>query len=178
VLPGHGKDGRANVLSTQGLNPYASLPDVADTAGALVGVGKQGAGETLAGQLNPFITGLIESDHGAVAPLGREAPASRRRHRRQTAANVVEGLPHVKLLETLVNGEAQPKPNKRTGKVTNFLYRKDARAQIAALLGVPVKELDTRAPPTWHARRAVRRRAAIVAAHSDKGGRSWQVASG
>jgi hypothetical protein len=143
VLPGHGKDGRANVLSTQGLNPYASLPDVADTAGALVGVGSQGAGETLASQLNPFITGLIESTTGQSLLSGAKLPHRSGGIVGQTVADVAENLPHVKLIETLLSGEAQPKPNARTGKVTNFLYRKNARAQIAALLGVPVKELDT-----------------------------------
>jgi hypothetical protein len=143
VLPGHGKDGRANVLSTAGLNPYASLPDVTDAAGAIVGAGSQGAGEVLASQLNPFITGLIESTTGQSLLSGAKLPHRGGGILGATAADVAENLPHVKLLQTLINGESQPKANARTGKITNFLYRKDARAQIAALLGVPVKELDT-----------------------------------
>lgn len=143
VLPGHGEGGRARVMSTTGLNPYSSLPDVADAAGALVGVGHGGAGEALASQLNPFITGLIEQTTGQSLLSGAKLPPHGGGILGGTATNVAEALPHVKLLQTLLGGESQPKPNARTGKVTNFLYRKDARTQIAALLGIPVKELDT-----------------------------------
>lgn len=141
-LGGHGKDGRTRVLTTQGLNPYASLPDVADTVGALVGVGKGGAGSAFASQLNPVITGAVESATGQSLLSGAKLPHRPGGVVGQTLANTFEGLPLPKLAATLVNGEAQPKPNARTGQIKPFLYRKDAKAQVAALLGVPVKELD------------------------------------
>ena len=141
VLPGHGKAGRVKVLSTLGLNPYATIPDITDTAGALAGVGSEKPSEALASQLNPIITSLIEQTTGQSLLSGAKLP-----HRgglvTGTASAIGESLPQVKLLETLIKGEPHPKRNKRTGKVTNFLYRKDARTQIAALMGVPVKELD------------------------------------
>jgi hypothetical protein len=142
VLPGHGQGGRSRVLSTQGLNPYASIADVLDTAGSLVGVGHAKPSDSIAGQLNPLITGFIESITGQSLLSGAKLPNRSGGVIGRTVSNTVEALPQIKLLETLIGGEAQPKPNKRTGKKTPFLYRKNARAQIAGLLGVPVKELD------------------------------------
>lgn len=167
VLGGHGKDGRSRVLSTQGLNPYASIPDVADTAGALVGVGKRGAGESLASQINPVITGLIEAATGQSLLSGAKLKGGGGGGIvGQTARNTFEGLPLPKLLETLTQGEAQPRPNKQTGEVRPFLYRKDAKAQVAALLGVPVKELDKQAASDLadkqHGRRRRKRRSSGI----------------
>ena len=133
--------GRTRVLTTQGLNPYASLPDVADTVGSLVGAGRGGS-DIIAGQVNPIITGAIESAAGQSLLSGAKLPHRPGGIIGQTFANTAEALPLPKLIETLVNGEQQPKPNARTGKTKPFLYRKDAKAQIAALLGVPVKELN------------------------------------
>jgi hypothetical protein len=92
--------------------------------------------------MNPLLTGVIESMTGQSLLSGAKLPHRGGGVLGQTASNVVEGLPQIKLLETLLGGEKKPKPNKRTGKITNFLYRKDARSQIAALLGVPVKEIN------------------------------------
>lgn len=139
ALGGHGDHKR--VLTTQGLNPYSSIPDVADLAGQLVGAG-HGGSDVLAGQINPIITGAIESATGQSLLSGAKLPKRPGGVIGQTVANVVEGTPIPKLVETLVNGEAKPKPNKTTGKTKPFLYRKDIRSQIAALLGVPVKDLN------------------------------------
>jgi hypothetical protein len=140
ALGGHSGD-RTSVMTTQGLNPYASIPDVADLAGQLVGVGNGGS-DVLAGQINPIITGAIESATGQSLLSGAKLPKRPGGVIGQTAANVVEGTPIPKLVETLIKGEAQPKPNKTTGKIKPFLYRKDVKTQVAALLGVPVKELN------------------------------------
>jgi hypothetical protein len=142
-LAGHGKDGRTNVLSTTGLNPYSTLPDIADTLGALVGAGNAQPGEALASQLNPLITGLIESATGQSLLSGAKLPHRPGGVIGQTVSNVTEGLPLVKLIETALGGESQPHANKSTGKTTPFLYRKDLVTQLLANLGVPLKELDT-----------------------------------
>jgi hypothetical protein len=134
--------GAGKVLSTQGVNPYASVPDTVNPVLSLVGLGKHSAGESAATQMNPLLTGVIESMTGQSLLSGAKLPHRGGGVLGQTASNVVEGLPQIKLLETLLGGEKKPKPNKRTGKITNFLYRKDARSQIAALLGVPVKEIN------------------------------------
>jgi hypothetical protein len=160
VVPlGHaGADGRTPILATLGLNPYASLPDVTDTVGALVGAGSQGAGETFAGQLNPIITSLIE------ATTGQSLLSGAKLHKRSggiignVVANVVQNLPQAKLLDTIINGEAQPRPNKSTGKVTPFLYRKDALTQLEALFGVPIKKLDTKTASEQADKKAGRRK--------------------
>jgi hypothetical protein len=104
-----------------------------------------GGSDVVAGQLNPVITGLIESVTGQSLLSGAKLPHRPGGVIGQTVAHTFEGLPIPQLLETLVKGEAQPKPNKQTGKTKPFLYRKDARTQIAALLGIPIKELDTSA---------------------------------
>jgi hypothetical protein len=117
ALPlGEGSQGRTKILTTQGLNPYASIPDVADTVGALVGIGNAKPAGVIASQINPIITGAIESATGQSLLSGARLPHRKGGIIGQTASDIVESLPQVKLAETLINGEAQPKPNKRTGQ--------------------------------------------------------------
>jgi hypothetical protein len=134
--------GGKKVLSTQGVNPYSTIPETIAPILAAVGLGKHKPGEALAMQLNPFLTGLIESTTGQSLLSGGKLPHHGGGILGQTAANVLEGIPQIRLGETLIKGAAKPHPNKRTGKTTPFLYNKDATAQVAALLGIPVKELN------------------------------------
>jgi hypothetical protein len=55
---------------------------------------------------------------------------------------VLSKVSQVKLAKTLIEGADQPYPNKRTGKVTPFLYGKDAKSQALGLLGLPVKDVN------------------------------------
>jgi hypothetical protein len=140
-----GADGRMAGLSTAGLNPYATLPDAVDTVGSLVGIGSQGAGSTFAGQLNPLITGAIEATTGQSLLSGAKLPHHGGGILGSIIADVVGSLPQVKLATTLIHGESQPKPNKRTGVVTPFLYKKDLITQLESLFGVPIKKVSTEA---------------------------------
>lgn len=140
---GGGHGGRQNILTTQGLNPYSSLPDVADTIGALVGAGHANAGSVLSGQVNPLITAAIESATGQSLLSGAKLKQGPGGIMGNVAKNTFAGLPLPTLINTLVNGEAKPKPNARTGAVKPFLYQKDAISQLLASLGVPIKHVDT-----------------------------------
>jgi len=142
VLPGHGKGGATRVMTTGGINPYATIAGLVGAGEAMIGIGHRRPGEDVAGQFNPIITGAVEAMTGQSLLSGAKIPHRRGGIPGAMGRNLVESLPQVKILETLLGGESQPKPNKSTGKRTPFLYRKNARSQIAGLLGVPVKELN------------------------------------
>jgi hypothetical protein len=136
-LGGAGKDGRVPAIGTQGLNPYASMPDIADAVGALVGKGKLGAGSTLGNQLNPLLTGLVEQLSGTklgstepVATHGGVIPS--------ILANTAEGLPYARLVgELLGHGEGATYSSK--GKTQQHLYAGKPSEIVSQLLGAPRK---------------------------------------
>jgi hypothetical protein len=133
--------GEGKVLSTQGLNPYSTFPDVVDSVRGLA-QGDVSSREVVSPHLNPYVAGAIETITGQSLLSGAKLQEGRGGLAAKTLASVVTKHPYYKLEETLRHGEDKPKPHATTGKVTPFLYRKDAKTQIAALLGVPVKELN------------------------------------
>jgi len=137
----HDHPGRKGLISTAGLNPYATLADIADTAGALAGK-SQGNVDSLATQTNPLISKFIERATGrsllsgaAVNPKGPMVPG--------IYADVVKDLPQWKLLQTAIQGTPKPHVNKKTHKSTPFLFEKNFQQYLDQVLGVPVKQLST-----------------------------------
>lgn len=130
--------GRTGILSTQGMNPYATLPDAADALGALVGHGSAAGGESIGGSLNPLLTGGAEALTGRSsltgAPIHSAVPRILRPY-----AGTVENLPQWKLLKTAIEGAQKPKVPKR-GKAKPFLYEKDLKQYLSQVLGIPVEQ--------------------------------------
>lgn len=135
-----GDHGRDSVLSTQGLNPYASVPDVLNFASTLV-TGNPKAGEALAGQLNPILTGFIEHYTGQSLLSGRTKDTDKGLFH-DLAQSVAEGTPTVRMLETLARGRPHPKLDDKGRIKSPLLYKGDFKQQGLSFLGVPVKEVS------------------------------------
>lgn len=141
-LLGIGSDkGRKSILSTAGLNPLATPPDVLDAASALVSKGKLPVSETIGGQLNPVIAGLIEHISGTDLTTG--VPV---KQQHGLLADVLSGafgtLPQKQLYDAVTKGAPKPKP-KPSGKPGKpFLFEKDAKQYGLGLLGAPVKQMN------------------------------------
>lgn len=133
-LLGLGKqNGKEVALSTQGLNPYATVPDLVDFAQGLVTGGGPNPGEAAAGEVNPVLSGLISHiagqkptggkvvNHGGILP--------------SVLYDTAQSLTPVQLLQRLVNGApAAPK--------TPPLYTKDINTLLSSLAGIPIKKAD------------------------------------
>lgn len=127
--------GRTGVLTTQGLNPYASIAELFDVAKAATVGGPQRAGESIGGQINPLLQGAIEGltkrsllSGTPVEPKGGLLVSP--------YVRAVENLPQFNLVEAAVKGKAKQRPGHPT------LYEKDLSDQIWAILGVPVKNVS------------------------------------
>jgi hypothetical protein len=133
--------GRQALLSTTGLNPYATLPDAADAVGAILGHPSTGGGESIGGQLNPLVNSAVEVLTGRStltgAPIHSSVPALLRPY-----TDLVGNLPQWKLIKAAMEGAPHPKPNKRTGKTNPFLFEKNFGQYLSQLLGVPVDQMS------------------------------------
>ena len=137
---GKSKDGRIAALGTTGLNPYSTVPDIANAVSALVTKGNLNPGETVGGQLNPLASGLIEQlagtrlgstqpipTHGGVLP--------------SILVNSAEGLPYAKLIADLA-GHGQGSAYTSKGKTEPHLYSGDTSEILSQLLGGPRKKIS------------------------------------
>lgn len=134
---------QTGVVSTRGLNPYATMGDLAGLVQSLTVGGTPNPGENITSGINPVITHAIERIAGKR--LGTNVPLTTKG---SFVGNVVkdtfQDVPEIKIPMTLLGGTPKPKPNKRTGEVTPFLYSKDPKTQVASLLGIPIKEMNVK----------------------------------
>lgn len=138
-IPGvetEGKHGRIPILQTEGLNPLATIPDVLDLATAPFIKGDLRPGETVGGQLNPFLVGtaewLFERDllTGAPKPHKHGLIPS-------VATGVFENLPQLNMLEAWLNGAPTPRdPDKP------FMFKKDLAQYGLQFSGLPIKQMS------------------------------------
>lgn len=135
-----GPQGRISALATTGLNPYSTVPDVAQSLAALVTKGNVSPGETIGGQLNPIISGLVEQLSGTrmgstqpIATHGGVIPS--------IAVNTAEGIPYAKLISSLI-GSGQPSTYTSRGKTEQHLYQGDPSETWSQLLGFPRKRVS------------------------------------
>jgi hypothetical protein len=134
---GRGGGDRVSGIATQGLNPYASIPDITDALGGLVSKGRLSAGATVGNQLNPLLAGLVEQLSGtklgstqAVATHGGVIPS--------ILANTAEALPYAKLL-TELGGGGMGSTYTSKGKVNQHLYKGVPSEILSQLVGAPRK---------------------------------------
>jgi len=138
-----GEDGgKARILQTQGMNPYASFPDVVESATQLVGGNPKRAASTLGSQIGPIPASAIEYLTGQDLLSGARIKPRPGGLAGNTAGNIAFDTPIGRLIDTAVKGSPKPKRNAQTGVTTPFLFQKDARAQLLAFVGAPVKELN------------------------------------
>lgn len=141
--------GRKKVLTTQGLNPYSTIPDVTDALGSLV-KGNPQFGEALASQINPFYTGAVQHYTGQSVISGARVP----KHGGlipDVLRNVAESTPLVKMGNVALNGRPLPKVDARTGKThAPLLYRGDLGQQVRSWVGLPIKDFSTKTALNLH----------------------------
>jgi hypothetical protein len=133
--------GSGKVLSTRGLNPYASAGDLAKLVQGLTVGGSTQGGADIASGLSPFLTSPIERITGHK--IGTDVPVSKSGALiPSTLMDVINSVSEIKLGKTLIEGTQRPHPNSRTGKVTPFLNGKGPLSQAEGLLGVPIKDVN------------------------------------
>jgi hypothetical protein len=133
--------GKGKVLGTHGMNPYSTIGDISGLVRGLTVGGSSHAGQDIASGVNPFVVSAME--HITGQRIGTDIPVNTKGGLvPSTLTDVLSKVSEMKLATTLIQGEAQPHPNARTGKTTPFLYRKDAKSQALGLLGLPVKDVN------------------------------------
>lgn len=133
-IKGHGD--RVPIMTTQGLNPYASIGDIAQTLAAFTTGEGSNQGEDAASNLSPLITGLVEQISGHR--IGSDAAA-------QThggvipgvVANTVSQLGYAQLIQRLLGGGSDV-----TSKGTPTLYQHSPDESLTSLIGIPLRHLS------------------------------------
>lgn len=131
---------RELTLNTVGLNPYASLPDLADAATIVPkvltgqGVGSVRLGESLSQQINPLITGVVQQATGQSLLSGAKIKSDH-----GILGNTAESTPWGNLIKA---GLQQAGVIKTPHPATTPLYAKDTKQYLGALIGVPEKAVD------------------------------------
>jgi hypothetical protein len=149
-VPVPGMEGRIPVVSTSGLNPWASAADLGLTAESLLpGVsGAPRAGETVGTQLNPFVQSGIETLTGTSMltgePLGTDESKLGSLFQSlgpigQFAGRPIQNLPQVKVGQALFD----PDPSTRTP-----MFSKTPEEALFSWIGLPIKWLNQPAANT------------------------------
>lgn len=139
--------GRTRILTTQGLNPYSTVPDITSAIGALGGVGKLSAGETVGSQISPFLAGGVEALTGTSLLSGAPIDEAHGGFLGSIGTHVVESLPQVRLLTSLLNG-----PDGGDDPDRPKLFNSSTRQQFSGFLGLPQKDLSKKSMANIYAR--------------------------
>ena len=144
---GVGVGGRTRILTTQGLNPYSTVPDIMSAIGALGGVGKLSAGETVGSQISPFIAGGIEALTGTSLLSGAPIDKSPGGVVGSIGEHVITSLPQVRLATSAMQGPQVGEDPSRPK-----LFTSDFRQQLTSFLGAPMKDVSKLAMKNVYAR--------------------------
>lgn len=144
VIPLGKKHGdRRDVLTTQGLNPYATIPDLVDAMSSLGGKRSGDDEFALESQLGPIPAGVIDQLRGTKAS-GQPVQFQNLPLPASILANMGVNLPEVKLMQSAMHAPATSHINKRTGLRSSTLYTHTFDENMAAFLGAPVKHLSAK----------------------------------
>lgn len=128
---------RIATLQANGLNPYSTLPDLANSLTRLVSSKGGSAGETVGSQINPFLESAIEQISGSNPLSGTPAKKEPGGVLGGTFLGTMGNLSQANVLKSLLGGTPQPKnPNHP------FLYEKNPMQYLSALLGIPIKQVN------------------------------------
>ncbi|MCZ2109508.1 MAG: hypothetical protein LC118_08065 [Dehalococcoidia bacterium] len=132
---GFGQDvGRANVLLTASLNPYATVGDLAETVNAwTTGRGRRTAALS---QFNPYLTEAAASIFQVNTLTGAPQPRSG-----SILGGIAKGtwdqLPYTKLVKQALGEDTRVTP-----KGNDYLYAKTKKAQVTSLFGIPIRDVS------------------------------------
>jgi hypothetical protein len=133
------KPGRANVLLTSSLNPFATVGDMADAVEAwTTGRKRKGAAFTGLG-ISPFLTVPIEQMTGTSLLTGAPKDESGG-VAGGTLKQILESLPYAKTLDALTGERSKTSPS---GK--DYLYAHDIRGPATWLTGFTIRDLSLEA---------------------------------
>jgi hypothetical protein len=155
--------GRADIMLTASLNPFASIGEIATMVESLTtGGGPRGLGGALMGA-NPFLTGIIEGASGRsllsgaqIKPTGGLIPT--------ILSRTAKGFPQYRMAEALLQEDTT------TSESGNeLLFARDDRGPLTSLFGIPLRNtslatgeklagLEVGAEPATTRRRRRRRR--------------------
>lgn len=136
AIPLGKKGGRADVMLTNSLNPFATVADlVTALEGATTGQG-QGGGSAVLSQANPFITGIIEAATGRSILTGAKKD-SYGGVIPSVAVNTLMGFPQVRLGQALITPDST-----ETAAGNQRLYAQDDRSPLTSFLGVPLRNVS------------------------------------
>lgn len=139
---GPSQPGRKSIMTTQGLNPYSTIPDLADTVGSMVGLGNKPAAESIGSLVGPIPTIGIETltgtrFSGAPIPDKGLGPVG------NALRDMVVNLPPGQLIAAGTgNLPSSDTINKRTGERGQKLYQKDWESVVSSWLGFPNRKLS------------------------------------
>lgn len=139
---GPSQPGRKSIMTTQGLNPYSTIPDLADTLGSMVGLGNKPAAESVGSLVGPIPTIGIESltgtrFSGAKIPDKGMGPVG------NALRDMVVNLPPSQLAAAATGHlPSSDTINKRTGERGQKLYQKDWESIVSSWLGFPNRKLS------------------------------------
>lgn len=139
---GPSEPGRKSILTTQGLNPYSTIPDLASTLGSFVGIGSTPASEAVGSLIGPIPTVGVESVTGqrfsgapipdkGLGPIGN------------AVEDLLVNLPPSQLVAAATD-HLPPSTtiDKRTGKPRQKLYQKDWESIVSSWLGFPTRKMS------------------------------------
>lgn len=129
------KTGRANVMLTASLNPFATVGDLAASVEAWTSGQRARRGEAV-NQFNPFITSSFESIFQTSLLTGSPSPREGGILTDVLSRSVLT-LPQPKLVKALTS-----KDQTQTPKGNDYLYARDDRSQWSSLLGVPLRNVS------------------------------------
>lgn len=131
----HAMSTRAGIVTTQGLNPYASIPQAMEAVRMLT-TGTVRPNEALASILGPLPAGVIEATTGQSLLSGKRLDKYPGGLLTNIGIRQFMNTPVPRLFTQVQQGTV----TEHKGKAT--LYKQDLRTALAALLGVPVKNMS------------------------------------
>lgn len=135
--------GRKSIMTTQGVNPYATIPDLADSVMSLTGTGPKAPQEGIGAMIGPWPTILAEG-LTAQRSSGAQIPQKKGLGPFGSAAyDMITNLPPSQLIAA-GTGNLPPSYTiqSRTGERRNKLYQKDWESVVSSWLGIPTRKED------------------------------------
>lgn len=133
---------RKAIMTTAGLNPYATIPDLAEAAKGIVTGGSDNA-DAIGSQLNPLAVDVLQRMTGRKLLTGAPNHPSMSLAIPGVYTDQIGELPQWKLIKSAIEGTPETKVNKHTGKAEPAMYEKNFGQFLSQFLGAPIKQLDT-----------------------------------
>lgn len=130
------RPGRANIMLTASLNPFATVGEMAAQMDALIAGKNSKPGDLFMG-VNPFFTGAIEAATGTSLLTGNRKKANPGGILGAVIENMASQLPQARALDAFISPDETHAPSGY-----EYLYAKDDRTQVSSLLGIPLRNMS------------------------------------